>query len=127
MRRSAWLRARRCMLLSVVNARCTQMVLNLGEAPMTRLSKFSMIALALVTLGSSFTAASAETLWQYNHPRRAEVNQRLANQNYRINDGVEDGRISPWRAARLHAEDRAIRTEERAMARINGGYITPAE
>ena len=94
---------------------------------MTPVSKFSMIAIAVVTLGSSLTAASAETLWQYNHPRRAEVNQRLANQNYRINDGVEDGRISPWRAARLHAEDRAIRYEEQTMARINGGYITPAE
>ena len=94
---------------------------------MTPVSKFSMIPLAFVTLSSSFTAASAETLWQFNHPRRAEVNGRLAYQNYRINDGVEDGRISPWQAARLHAEDRTIRYEERAMAGINGGYITPAQ
>ena len=71
---------------------------------MTRVKKFSMIAIALATLGTSMTGASAETLWQYNHPRRAEVNERLGYQNYRIHDGVEDGRISPWRAARLHAE-----------------------
>ena len=92
---------------------------------------FSMIALTIATvatgLSTSVSSASAETLWQYYHPRRAEVNQRLANQNYRINDGVEDGRISPWRAARLHAEDRMIRGEERFMARLNGGYITPAQ
>jgi len=94
---------------------------------MTPVSKFSMIAITLATLGTSMTGASAETLWQHNHPRRAEVNQRLGYQNYRIRDGVEDGRISPWRAARLHAEDRTIRHEERAMARLNGGYITPAE
>jgi hypothetical protein len=94
---------------------------------MTRVKKFSMIAIALATLGTSMTGASAETLWQYNHPRRAEVNERLGYQNYRIHDGVEDGRISPWRAARLHAEDRTIRLEERTMARFNGGYITPAE
>lgn len=94
---------------------------------MTPVGKFSMIAIALVTLGSSFTAASAETPWQFNHPRRAEVNERLAYQGYRIHDGVEDGRISPWRADRLHAEDRTIRTEERTMARFNGGSITPAE
>jgi hypothetical protein len=94
---------------------------------MTRVKKFSMIAIALATLGTSMTGASAETLWQYNHPRRAEVNERLGYQNYRIHDGVEDGRISPWRAARLHAEDRTIRLEERTMVRFNGGYITPAE
>jgi hypothetical protein len=98
-----------------------------GEAVMTRVSKFSMVAIALLTLGTSFTSASAETLWQFNHPRRAEVNQRLDYQNYRINDGVEDGRISPYQAQRLHAEDRAIRSEERTMAGINGGYITPAQ
>jgi hypothetical protein len=98
-----------------------------GEAVMTRVSKFSMVAIALLTLGTSVTSASAETLWQFNHPRRAQVNQRLDYQNYRINDGVEDGRISPYQAQRLHAEDRAIRNEERAMAGINGGYITPAQ
>jgi hypothetical protein len=98
---------------------------------MTPVKTFSMIALSLATLGTSLatsvTSASAEALWQYYHPRRAEVNQRLAYQNYRIHDGVEDGRISPWRAARLHAEDRMIRGEERFMARLNGGYITPAQ
>ena len=94
---------------------------------MTRVNKFSMVAVALVMLGASFTSASAETLWQSNHPRRAEVNERLGYQNDRIHDGVEDGQISPWRAARLHAEDRTIRLEERTMARFNGGYITPAE
>jgi hypothetical protein len=94
---------------------------------MTPVKKFSMIAIALTTLGTSMTGASAETLWQYDHPRRAEVNERLGYQNYRIHDGVEDGRINPWRAARLHAEDRTIRLEEQTMARFNGGYITPAE
>ena len=94
---------------------------------MTRIKLFSMAALTVATLGTSFTAASAETLWQYNHPRRAEVNARLGFQNDRIDRGEASGRISPYRAERLHAEDRAIRYEERAMARINGGYITPAE
>ncbi len=93
---------------------------------MTPVSKFSMIALALVTLGSSFTAASA-TPWQFNHPRRAEVNDRLAFQNFRINQGEASGRITPMQAIQLHAEDHTIRAEERAMARFNGGYITPAE
>ena len=98
-----------------------------GEAVMTRVSKFSMVAIALLTLGTSVTSASAETFWQFNHPRRAQVNQRLAFQNYRINEGVADGRITPYQAWQLHRQDYVIRSEERAMARINGGYITPAE
>jgi hypothetical protein len=94
---------------------------------MTRVKFFSIAAIALATLGTSFTAASAETLWQFNHPRRAEVNARLGYQNFRINQGEASGRITPYQAQRLHAEDRTIRYEERAMARFNGGYITPAE
>jgi hypothetical protein len=94
---------------------------------MTPVKRFSMIAIALAALGTSMSAASAETLWQANHPRRAEVNERLAYQNYRINRGVADGRISPYEARQLHAEDRAIRHEERFMAGFNGGHISRAE
>jgi len=99
----------------------------LGVEAMTRITKFSMIAFALATLGTSVTSASAETLWQANHPRRVEVNNRLAVQNFRIRQGVADGRIIPFEARQLHAEDRAIRYEERAMAGFNGGHITRAE
>jgi hypothetical protein len=99
---------------------------NFGDEVMTAVSKFSMIALAVVALGSSFTAASANE-WQFFHPRRAEVNDRLAYQNYRIDRGEASGRITPYQAQQLHAEDHTIRTEERAMAGINGGYITPTE
>jgi prolyl oligopeptidase PreP (S9A serine peptidase family) len=94
---------------------------------MTPVNRFSMLAIALATLATSAASASAETLWQYNHPRRAEVNERLAYQNYRIDRGVADGRISPYEARRLHAEDRVIRHEERFMARFNGGHISRAE
>ena len=93
---------------------------------MTRVSKFSMVAIALVTLGSSFTAASA-TPWQANHPRRVEVNDRLAVQNFRINQGVANGTITPLQAQQLHAEDHAIRTEERTMAGFDGSHITKGE
>ena len=43
---------------------------------MTPVKKFSMIAIALATLGIPMTGASAETLWQYNHPRRADESIR---------------------------------------------------
>ncbi len=94
---------------------------------MTRFSKLSVIAIAFAVLGTSYTAASAETLWQFNHPRREQVNDRLANQNYRIHQEVMEGELSPGQAAALHAEDHTIRIEERTMASFNGGHITPYE
>ena len=61
------------------------------------------------------------------HPRRAEVNGRLANQNARITAGVKDGQLTHGEARAMRADDHAIRAEERADASVNGGHITRAE
>jgi len=71
-------------------------------------------------------AASAET-WNQAHPRRAEVNHRLANQNLRINQERREGEISGAQARSLHREDRFVRSEERFMASQHNGHITRAE
>jgi hypothetical protein len=55
------------------------------------------------------------------------VNDRLANQNRRINQERREGEITRAQANRLHSEDRAIRNEERTMAGFNNGHITGAE
>ena len=94
---------------------------------MSRASKLSMIAIALAVLGTSYTAASADTIWQMNHPRREQVNNRLANQNARIHQEVKEGDLTLGQAAALHAEDHAIRVEERTFAGANGTHITPFE
>jgi hypothetical protein len=93
----------------------------------TRTRKLTLVAVAFAALGLSATSASAESFWQFHHPRRTEVNERLAVQNFRINREVRQGQISPWQARQLHRQDFAIRGEERAMARYNGGYITRGE
>ena len=96
---------------------------------MRNLTKFSMIAaasammLGMVASGS----ASAETTWQKNHPRRTEVNHRLANQNKRIDRKVADGQMTHAQASQLHKDDRQDRQEERDMASQNGGHITKSE
>ena len=72
-------------------------------------------------------AARAESQWDKDHPRRAEVNQRLANQNARINKEVKEGEMSKAQAAKLHKEDHQIRQEERDMASQNSGHITKQE
>jgi len=72
-------------------------------------------------------AAHAESQWDKDHPRRAEVNKRLDNQNARINKEVKEGEISKTKAAKLHKEDHQIRQEERDMASQNHGHITKQE
>lgn len=73
------------------------------------------------------TPSHADPAWDAAHPRRAEVNGRLANQNRRINQGLADHQLTDGQARQLHREDRAIRAEERADAATHGGHITKAE
>jgi uncharacterized protein HemX len=89
--------------------------------------KASMIALAsLFALGLA-GSAMAETQWEKDHPRRDQVNDRLANQNKRIKDERKEGELSKQQAAKLHKDDRQIRQEERLMASQNGSHITKQE
>lgn len=89
----------------------------------------STVAVASIAqpAGHPAQGASARKEWREHHPRRAEVNDRLANQNRRIKDEVAEGDMSKAKAAQLRKEDRQIRQEERDMAAQNGGHITKAE
>ncbi len=89
------------------------------------LSAFAVSGFAQPAAAPSGSASAAA--WRKDHPRRAEVNARLANQNKRINTEAAEGEISRGQAAKLHREDHQIRQEERAMASQNGSHITKAE
>jgi hypothetical protein len=86
----------------------------------------ALTAISAVIIGVSGIAA-ADTTWQKNHPRREQVNDRLANQNRRIHQDVKNGTLTKGQAATLHHEDHQIRQEERDMASQNGGHITKGE
>ena len=90
------------------------------------LKPFLCAVAAIAVLGTS-TASFADTQWQKDHPRREQVNNRLANQNRRIHQEVKEGEMSKAQAAKLHREDHAIRQEERDMASQNGSHITKPE
>ena len=94
---------------------------------MLALKKIMLVGLAAASFGAVATAASAETPWQRHHPRRVEVNHRLANQNARIAAGRREGELTARQAHMLRAEDRSIRREERIDARFDHGHITKAE
>lgn len=83
---------------------------------------------AFAALAFSFAGvASAQTQWDAAHPRRDEVNDRLANQNRRIHQEVREGEISHAQAMKLHRDDHQIRHEERLMASQDHSHITKQE
>ena len=84
-------------------------------------------AAAMISLAALVGTASADTTWQKNHPRREQVNNRLANQNKRIHNDVKNGTLTKSQASALHNEDHQVRQEERDMASQNGGHITKSE
>ena len=69
-------------------------------------------AFALAALDQSASAAG----WAASHPRRMEVNNRLANQHHRINQ-----------ARHLHNDAHFIRRQERFMLSQNHGHIATSE
>jgi len=90
-----------------------------------RLTKIAVVALATGFVAvSSAGSAFAESAWDANHPRRDEVNDRLRNQDRRINQERREGEITHGQARQLHREDHQIRNEERRMAARDGGHIT---
>ncbi len=90
------------------------------------LSRIGAFALSVTMLAASVGVASASP-WTASHPWRAQVNTRLAIQNARIHFERATGQISPARAAFLHSQDRTMRHEERLIASLNGGHLTPGE
>jgi hypothetical protein len=93
---------------------------------MNKLLAVMMTGLFVMSV-NTYADDAAKTQWAANHPRRAEVNKRLSNQNKRIHNEVKSGEISKDQAATLHAQDSQIRTEEKSMAAQNNGHITGAE
>ncbi|OXI39775.1 hypothetical protein [Burkholderia aenigmatica] len=85
------------------------------------------LAIAATLMSVLTGTAFADTPWQQAHPRREEVNQRLANQNRRIHHEVKEGEMSHAQAARLHRDDRKIRQEEQDMAGQDRSHITKSE
>ena len=94
---------------------------------LTRTRKLLTAAALSAAIAGVAATALADTQWEKDHPRREQVNNRLANQNKRIHNEVKQGEMTKGQAAKLHQEDRNIRKEEKLMAGQNGGHITKQE
>ena len=91
-------------------------------------SKKAVILAILATfIASGTVGAMAESQFDKDHPRRAEVNKRLHKQNAKTAREVKSGKLTQAQGQQLHQEDHQIRQEERSMASQNGGHFTKQE
>jgi hypothetical protein len=90
-------------------------------------SKLLFSAIFIAFLGIANISMAQDGNFAKTHPRRAEVNNRLNNQNRRIDHKVKDGQMSKRQANNLHRRDHQIRHEERSMASRHNGHLTKHE
>ncbi len=62
-----------------------------------------------------------------NHPRVNEVDQRLQNQQNRVDAGVANGTITPKQAGHDEARDARIEQKAQSDEAANGGHLTKGE
>lgn len=94
---------------------------------MTIISRSAFILALASMLGLTGVAGASAATWDQKHPRRVEVNHRLANQDRRINHDLAQGKITAHQAARLHREDHMVRTSERFDARFDRSHLTKVD
>ena len=93
------------------------------ETAMLTTSKNTRLAIAILSLG----LVAAGTTFADAGVRRAQVNERLANQNLRIDKERSSGTITGAQAKFLHEQDHNLRVEEKTFAKSDGGHITKPE
>ncbi|HEY9132632.1 MAG TPA: hypothetical protein VIM98_12815 [Dyella sp.] len=90
---------------------------------MNSIRRFAAVALVLsATVG---TVALAQDV--PGHPRVNEVNQRLDNQQNRVNNGVAHGTVNGKQAARDEARDARIAKRESVDEAKHNGHLTKKE
>lgn len=90
-------------------------------------SRSSLLALGLVAALVSVDAAAQSTTDVPGHPRVSEVNQRLDNQQNRVQNGVADGQMNARQTARDEKQDANIAQRESRDEAEHGGHLTKQE
>jgi hypothetical protein len=86
-----------------------------------------VIASAFVVSTIIATAAMAQTADVPGHPRVNEVNQRIDNQQNRVNNGVANGTVNGKQAARDEKRDANIAQRTSADEAKHNGHLTKKE
>jgi hypothetical protein len=95
---------------------------------MNKTSTFSVIGFLMMTAMASGSVMAQDTQTDVpGHPRVNEVNNRLQNQQTRIQNGVNNGTINAKQESRDETHDANIAQRESADEAKNGGHLTKQE
>jgi hypothetical protein len=97
------------------------------EKPMTMLRNSALITLASLFIAGATVPAFAESVWDRHHPRRDQVNDRIAHQERRITQERREGELSRSQARAMRGQLAGIRDQERYDARFDRGHISRYE
>jgi hypothetical protein len=89
--------------------------------------RITLLGLALSAAVSATAMAQAPAAQVPDHPRVNEVNQRLDQQQKRIDQGVANGTIGPKREARDEKHLANIARRESVDEAKHGGHLTKGE
>ncbi len=92
-----------------------------------RISNICLNATGFVCATLIAMQSMAQTAPIPDHPRENEVNQRLDNQQARINQGLANGTMTGKQAARDERHDANIAEREAVDESKHNGHITKAE
>lgn len=92
-----------------------------------RASMLTLVATAALASGAAMAQTAPAQASDPGHPRVQEVNQRLDNQQARIQNGVADGQINAKQAARDEKQDANIAQRESADQAKHNGHLTKQE
>ena len=87
--------------------------------------KVSLLGVGLLALTSTIGfAQAAPSSAPAPIERHATINQRRANQQQRIGQGIQSGRLNARQGARLERREASIGREERHMRTADRGHLT---
>lgn len=84
------------------------------------MKKLSKIALAAILAAPALLAAQTPTPGKHDW----NINQRKADQQQRIAQGVHSGQLTPGETAHLERQEQGINREERGMRAQDNGHLT---
>jgi hypothetical protein len=76
---------------------------------------------------TSPNASAGPGVMDPGHPRVNEVNGREANQQQRIANGIQSGKLSPQEASNLEKREASVQRQEQHDMAEHGGHLTKGE
>ncbi|WP_329742009.1 hypothetical protein [Dyella sp. A6] len=94
----------------------------------TRFSCLILLGLTAIAVAAPGMAGERhDHRFDHRHPRRDQLVDRTHRQNRRITHQVREGELTHAQAHAIRASDRSVVQQQRADAKVNGGYITKSQ